>query len=145
MPPMPTTERKEQARISAREAIDIVIAECSVNRHATPEERSIFDRAVTAIDAYAAACVAAALQPREPDPELVKGEEYLSNIVAWQYGAANANAAIAIQHELTRLRAEVARLKAELAEARVSEKARLKALAMAVTADVPLVECAKGK
>jgi hypothetical protein len=58
---MTPAERKEQARLSARGIIDIVIAECSVNRHATPEERSIFERAVVAVDAYAAACVAEAL------------------------------------------------------------------------------------
>lgn len=64
---MTPTERKQKAQLLAHQIIDIAIGAARANPYATPEERATFELAATAVEAYAAACVA----------------EARANLVAW--------------------------------------------------------------
>jgi hypothetical protein len=102
-------DRKDESRHLLHESIE----------HPSGEWADISD----AIDAYAAVCVAEALAPRAPSPELAEAERWLRHIAS--YGGSSKNAdggpycptsadawrfAPAIAAELTRLRAIVSRL-----------------------------------
>jgi hypothetical protein len=104
-----------------KQALRNAIGPCMVHYALTYQGKSVPDaveaakQLYNAIEGYANACVAEALQSCEPDPELAAAEKEL-RWMAKQGDGEDDWIAATIAEELDRLRAEVARLKNELAK-----------------------------